>query len=314
MEAQTVDSVIQDVARLWRIEKNAEITLEANPSSAEASKFADFCKAGVNRLSLGIQSFDDAALKFLGRVHNAHEARNALALAEKNFPRFSFDMIYGYSGQTPELWRQELGEALSMAKGHLSLYQLTIEPHTPFDVRTKRGETLACSDDDALSMYETTQEMTLSAGYPAYEISNHAQPGQESRHNLTYWHYEDYVGIGPGAHGRYRLNQSRHATENLRAPDAWLQKVKEEDTGLKADETLDDSTAMREALMMGLRLTEGIDLTLWHEKFPTPLPALLSSTKLEKLRKEGLIAQNEKTLRATPAGLQRLNAVLAYLN
>ena len=313
MEAKTVDSVLQDIARLWRIEENAEITLEANPSSAEASKFADFRKAGVNRLSLGVQSLNDYALSFLGRAHNADEARNALALASKYFPRFSFDMIYGYAGQTPQKWQKELGEALSLANGHLSLYQLTIEPRTPFAVRAANREVLVAYDDDALLMYESTQKMTASAGLPAYEISNHAREGQESRHNLTYWHYEDYVGIGPGAHGRYRIDGLRYATENHRAPDAWLEQVEKMGAGLKARETLDNATAMSEALMMGLRLAEGIDSTRWSEKFSVSLPAFLPPAKLENLKKKGLIVENEKTLRATAAGLQRLDAVLAYL-
>jgi putative oxygen-independent coproporphyrinogen III oxidase len=313
MEAHTVDSVLQDIARLWNIDKNAEITLEANPSSSDASKFADFRKAGVNRLSLGVQSLNDEALKFLGRAHHADEAKNAIILAGRHFPRFSFDMIYGYSGQTPEKWRQELREALSLTNGHLSLYQLTIEPHTQFHVRTKRGEALTSSDDDAITMFETTQNMTNASGLPAYEISNHARPGQESRHNLTYWHYEDYIGIGPGAHGRYRLNQTRHAVENIRAPDTWLKQVKTKGHGVKTNETLGTDTAMREALMMGLRLTEGIDLNLWREKFQTPLPAFMPSERLDRLERDGLIVRDEKSLRASPAGLQRLDALLTYL-
>ncbi|MFA5041200.1 MAG: radical SAM family heme chaperone HemW [Bdellovibrionales bacterium] len=313
MEARTVDSVLQDISRLWRIEKDAEITIEANPSSAETSKFADFRKSGVNRLSLGVQSLNDAALQFLGRAHNAREAKNAIALAEKHFLRFSFDMIYGYAGQTPDKWRQELREAISLANGHLSLYQLTIEPHSQFYSRTHHGEMLTASDEDAVTMYETTQNMTSAAGLPAYEISNHAHPGQESRHNLTYWHYEDYIGIGPGAHGRFVHNNARHATENIRAPDTWLNEVEKRGVGIKTDEKLDAATSMREAFMMGLRLTEGIDLDRWQKKFPTPLPAFLSAGHLARLEKEGLILQNEKVLRATPAGLQRLNAVLSYL-
>jgi oxygen-independent coproporphyrinogen-3 oxidase len=314
MEARTVDSVLQDIARLWSVDKDAEITLEANPSSAESAKFADFRKVGVNRLSLGVQSLKDDALKFLGRAHNVEQAKNALTLAAKHFPRFSFDLIYAYRNQTPEIWEQELHSALAYAGDHLSLYQLTIEPQTPFHAHMQRGEMIASSGDDAAAMFEATQEIMNAAGLPAYEISNHARKGHESRHNLTYWHYEDYIGIGPGAHGRMRIGQTRRAVENIRAPYVWMEHVEAQGYGVKSDETLDDITAMREALMMGLRLTEGIDLNRWREKFQTPLPDFLSSERLAKLEKEGLIAKNEKTLRATPAGLQRLNAVLGYLD
>jgi oxygen-independent coproporphyrinogen-3 oxidase len=313
MEAATVDSVLRDIARLWRIDDDAEITLEANPSSAEAAKFADFRRAGVNRLSLGVQSFDDKTLAFFGRAHNAAEAKTAIALAAKLFPRFSFDLIYGYAGQTPEGWRRELRDALALAGEHLSLYQLTIEPGTPFHARSERGETLTASDEDAAAMYEATQEIMDAAGLPAYEISNHARDGAESRHNLTYWHYDDYIGIGPGAHGRYICDQTRHAVENLRAPDVWLRHVAAQGNGVKTDDILDDETAMREALMMGLRLKKGIDLIRWNEKFPFPLPAFLPPGRLARLEKEGLVACGGKNFRATRAGLQRLNAILGYL-
>ncbi len=313
MEPRTVASVLQDIHRLWRVDHDAEITLEANPSSAEADKFADFRAAGVNRLSLGVQSLNAEALKFLGRAHNADEAQRAIELAAQIFPRFSFDLIYAYEGQTPEQWRQELRTALALAGGHLSLYQLTIEPHTIFHTRARRGETLTTTDDYAATMFEATQEVMENAGLPAYEISNHARAGQESRHNLTYWHYEDYFGIGPGAHGRHRDHKNRHALENHRAPEIWLQQVLSQGHGIKTDETLDTETAMREALMMGLRLTKGIDLENWRKKFPTPLPHLLPADRLARLEQEGLVAQNDKALYATRTGLQRLNAVLEYL-
>ncbi|MDR3424321.1 MAG: radical SAM family heme chaperone HemW [Alphaproteobacteria bacterium] len=350
MEARTVESVLQDIARLSVVDPDAEITLEANPSSAEADKFADFRKAGVNRLSLGVQALNDAALRFLGRAHNADEARRAIALAAKHFPRFSFDLIYARQEQTPVEWRQELREALALAGGHLSLYQLTIEPHTGFHTRMRRGETLTAQDNCAADMYEATQEMMDEAGMPAYEISNHARKGHESRHNLTYWHYEDYIGIGPGAHGRIGIQKQkeisplppqggegwvrgdfgsknpplpltprggrgalRRALENHRAPDIWLRQVEERGHGLKTDETLTAETAMREALMMGLRLSAGIDLEIWREKFNAPLSRFLAKEKMARLKREGLIVEDEKNLRASPAGRQRLDAVLAYL-
>jgi oxygen-independent coproporphyrinogen-3 oxidase len=313
MEARTVESVLHDITRLWPIDADAEITLEANPSSAEADKFAAFRAAGVNRLSLGVQSFNEVALKFLGRAHNADEAKRAIALAAQHFPRFSFDLIYALQGQTLEEWRRELRAALMLAGDHLSLYQLTIEPQTQFHTRMRRGETLTAPDEASVAMFEATQEIMNEAGLPAYEISNHARTGQESRHNLTYWHYDDYVGIGPGAHGRYLDSQSRHATENHRAPDIWLKQVEACGHGIKTSEMIDADTAMNEALMMGLRLTAGIDLEDWRKKFGMPLTQFLTAEKLERLLHEGFIAQNETTLRATAAGLQRLNAVLGYL-
>jgi oxygen-independent coproporphyrinogen-3 oxidase len=258
------------------------------------------------------------------------------------------------------MWEKELREALGYAGDHLSLYQLTIEPQTQFHTRARRGEQLTAPDDSAVTMYEMTQEMMAKAGLPAYEISNHARKGQESRHNLTYWRYEDYIGIGPGAHGRIGIQgaggasekiypqpqpqqkaakgmkqqvmsvlldlrnaKSRflkprpfslcYATENHRAPDTWLQQVDTEGHGLKAREPIDAELAMREALMMGLRLTEGINMEKWRQKFTAPLPRFLHSKRLARLKREGYIVQEGKTLRATPAGLQRLNAILGYL-
>jgi len=314
MEARTVESVLQNIARLWRVDAQVEITLEANPSSVESDKFADFRQAGVNRLSLGVQSLREEALKFLGRAHDASEAKRAISLAAQHFPRFSFDLIYARQGQTPQEWRQELNEALLLAGDHLSLYQLTIEPHTQFHTRTRRGETLTAPDEYAVSMYETTQEIMDAAKMPAYEISNHARPGQDSRHNLTYWHYEDYIGVGPGAHGRYVYNDTRQGTENHRAPDIWLQQTTQQGHGIKTNDDIGKQDAMREALMMGLRLSEGIDLQKWYAKFATLLPNFLPVDRLARLQEEGYITQDSTTLRATRAGLQRLNAVLGYLD
>jgi len=313
MDVKTVDAVLRDIARLWSVDSNAEVTLEANPSSVEASKFADFRAAGVNRLSLGVQSLHDDVLRFFGRAHNASEAREAIDLASQHFPRFSFDLIYGYAGHTPEAWRNDLRNALALAHGHISLYQLTIEPHTQFFVRDRRGEILVAQEDDAVRMFEDTQALTADSGLPSYEISNHAAPGQESRHNLTYWRYEDYIGIGPGAHGRYRNEGKRHAVENIHAPDLWLQKVAQWGQGVQSDIILDIDTAMREALMMGLRTSEGIDAVRWAEKFSAPLVSFLPSLQLERLKKEGFVVFNDKGLQATAAGRQRLNAILSCL-
>jgi len=313
MEARTVDHVLQTIARLWPIDPNVEITLEANPSSVEAAKFADFRKAGVNRLSLGVQSFKPEALVFLERAHDVDAAKRAIAMAAQHFSRFSFDLIYARQNQTPDQWRQELGEALALAGDHLSLYQLTIEPHTQFHTRTRKGEHLTAPDEYAVEMYEATQDTMNAAGLPAYEISNHARSGQESRHNLAYWLYDDYLGIGPGAHGRYQRDGVRHATENHRAPDIWLQQTHDLGQGLKTETLIDHDTAMREAVMMNLRLAKGIDLSNWQKKFSTSLPSLIAPEKLARLRDEGYLLLNETTLRATPAGLQRLNSLLSYL-
>ena len=305
--------VLNEIARHWPLEDDLEITLEANPTSAEAEKFANFRKAGINRLSLGVQSLRDEALKFLGRAHDAGQAQKAIDLAAHHFPRFSFDLIYARRDQTPELWEQELREALSLTNGHLSAYQLTIEPNTAFHTLAGRGEKLTAPDDQAALMYEQTQAIMNEVGLPAYEISNHAKPDAESRHNLTYWTYDDYIGIGPGAHGRYRVNGERLATEDHRSPDVWLRHVSEHGHGLRTATPVDDATAKREALMMGLRLIKGISHENWQNKFGAPLNAFLLPEKITRLEGEGYIVNTNEALRATQTGLQRLNAVLSYL-
>ena len=313
MEAKTVEFILGDLRRHWSFANDVEITLEANPNSAEAEAFAAFRAAGVNRLSLGVQSLYDDALKFLGRAHNGGEAKRAIELARKHFPRFSFDLIYARKDQTLAAWEKELREALALADGHLSLYQLTIETGTQFHTLAGRGEKLIAGDEDAATMYELTQDILGAAGLPAYEVSNHAKPGAESRHNLTYWQYDDYIGIGPGAHGRYRLNDVRYATEDHRAPEVWLKHVKEQGHGIRVRDEVDNGTAQREALMMGLRLTGGIDLGDWQEKFGVPFDAAVSPEKIKRLEREGYVIHTPQNLKATSAGLQRLNAVLGYL-
>ena len=313
MEPATVDLVLQTIARFWSMAPDIEITLEANPTSVEANKFSAFRIAGVNRLSLGVQSLRDDALKFLGRAHDVSQARFAIDLAAHSFPRFSFDLIYARHDQTLDLWEQELREAITLAGDHLSLYQLTIEPSTQFYTLAQRGENLTAPDDSAASMYELTQKIMAEAGMPAYEISNHARTGQESRHNLTYWHYDDYIGLGPGAHGRYRLGAKRYATDNHRSPDVWMKHVREKKQGQRQQEDLDESTAKREALMMGLRLTEGLSHQIWQDKFSQSLTDFLTRAKIERLEREGYLINDRKKLQATMAGLQRLNAVLGYL-
>lgn len=313
MATSTVAAVLESIAKHWAMDDAAEITLEANPTSVEAEKFLAFRAAGVNRLSLGVQSLRDEALRFLGRAHDANQARQAIELAATHFPRHSFDLIYARHGQTAEDWHKELTEALAFGTRHLSLYQLTIEPNTHFYTLARRQVPLTLEDEAAAMMFETTNAAMAQAGLPAYEISNYAAAGQESRHNLTYWRYEDYLGIGPGAHGRRRGEDGFIvASDNHRAPEVWLRHVAAQGHGARATETLDPDTARREALMMGLRLNTGLDETAWREKFGSDLATFLPAAKLNKLRTEGLIAP-EGNLRATTAGLQRLNAVLSYL-
>jgi len=313
MAAETVATVLDTVARLWVVDANVEITLEANPGSSEADKFAAFRAAGVNRLSLGVQALNDNDLRFLGRAHSTVEARRAMDLARRHFPRFSFDLIYARHGQSVTAWEEELREALTLAGTHLSLYQLTIEPNTAFHTRAARGEALTAEETPAIAMYELTQQIMGAAGLPAYEVSNHAKTGDESRHNMTYWRYDDYVGIGPGAHGRYVLDGQRYATDNHRAPDVWLREVAAAGTGLRQRESLTADAAMREALMMGLRLVGGIDRQNWRDKFGADITAFLPPEKLQRLLDEHYLEQTASALRATPAGLQRLNAVLGYV-
>jgi len=312
MRPQTVEAVLDAIAAHWPLADDCEITLEANPSSSETEKFKAFRAAGVNRLSLGVQALDDASLRFLGRAHDANAARRAIESAGQIFDRFSFDLIYARQGQTLEAWEQELREALIFAPRHLSLYQLTIEPNTVFYKRAKT-EKLQAEPELAAEMFEQTQVLLEEAGLPAYEISNHAVAGQESRHNLTYWEYNDYLGIGPGAHGRaVNADGARLAMENIKNPTLWLAQVAAKDHGQDVCEAIDLLTAQKEALMMGLRLRKGLDLAVWQEKFGSPLDAFLPDEKRKALMQEGLVTQTEQSFCATEAGRQRLDAVLQF--
>jgi oxygen-independent coproporphyrinogen-3 oxidase len=260
MGAGTVGAILDAIGRHWRVEGGAEVTLEANPSSVEAGRFRGYRAAGVNRVSLGVQSLDDAQLRALGRLHTAAEAQAAIAVAREAFERFSFDLIYARPGQTLEAWRAELGEALALADRHISLYQLTIEPGTPFAELHARGKLAVPDSERAGAFYEATQELAEARGLPAYEISNHAAPGEESRHNLLYWRYGEYAGIGPGAHGRVLVNGVRRATAAVRNPKAWEAQVETGGHGIGEDAALTRAEEADEALLMGLRLSEGIDL------------------------------------------------------
>ena len=312
MPPETVAAMIDRVRRRWRVADDLEITLEANPNSAEAGRFRAFAAAGVNRLSLGVQALDPAALRFLGRAHDRREAIAAIECARTAFPCFSFDLIYARPGQTILGWRRELDEALTLAGDHLSLYQLTIEPGTAFAALAGRGALVPLDDDSAAALYEITQDRLTAAGLPAYEISNHARPGAECRHNLTYWRYQDYVGIGPGAHGRLTRAGSKHATCQRRAPEAWLAAVENNGTGLEETVPIDRETAFEEMLMMGLRLAEGVARDRLEEAAGQDLETLFPRT-LPPLVEGGFLALDDSRLAATPAGRLRLNAVLAAL-
>ncbi|WP_334150317.1 radical SAM family heme chaperone HemW [Hyphomicrobium sp.] len=260
MKPETVGAILDHIATLWPVAPDAEITLEANPGSVEAARFAGYRTAGVNRVSIGVQSLREADLRRLGRIHSVDEAREALAIAHRTFDRVSFDLIYARPGQTPADWRAELSEALALASGHLSLYQLTIEPETRFADLYAKGRLAIPAAEDAHGLYELTQELTAAAGLNQYEISNHARPGEESRHNLLYWRYGEYAGVGPGAHGRLRTPGAHLATSTERTPERWLERVEAAGHGVTETETLSPEARADEMLLMGLRLDEGIDL------------------------------------------------------
>ena len=309
MGARSVARIIECAARLWRSANDIEITLEANPASAEAARFADYAKAGVNRLSLGIQALNDTDLRALGRLHDVREARAALAMAMRTFGRVSFDLIYARPGQTIDAWRGELGEALAFGTEHLSLYQLTIEPETPFAILHKTGKLHLPGDDLAASFYEMTLEETARAGLPAYEVSNHARPGAESRHNLIYWRYGEYAGVGPGAHGRLDLNGKRVATVGERLPERWREKVARDGHGFIDISEIDTGSAAREHLLMNLRLSEGIDLAAYRARWGVA-PRQETIAGLEAA---GLVKRDGGQLSATPRGMLVLNSVIAEL-
>ncbi|WP_416899051.1 MAG: radical SAM family heme chaperone HemW [Minwuia sp.] len=308
MSPDTVGAVLEEIDRCFGLTPDCEITLEANPSSVEAGRFRGYRAAGVNRLSMGIQSFDDAALKFLGRVHDAEAALAAIETARDVFGRFSFDLIYALPGQTEAAWREQLDRALGLAAGHLSLYQLTIEPNTGFAGAVRRGVWTPMDDDRAADFFELTQEICEGAGLPAYEISNHAAPGQESRHNLVYWRYGSWIGIGPGAHGRPVCSDgSRLAASNLKKPERWLEAVTETGSGAEELRPLDTAEQAEEAVMMGLRLAEGLDLSR------PGAAACIDEEAAERLSAHGLIERGPARLTVRPEGRLLLNSITASL-
>lgn len=313
MAPETVDAVIARIKALWDCAPEVEITLEANPTSVEAARFAALAEAGVNRVSLGVQALDAAALKFLGREHSADEALAALDTARRHFPRYSFDLIYARPGQTPEAWAAELEHALTLAGEHLSLYQLTIERGTRFFTDHARGAFVLPDEEASAAMFEATQSRLMAAGLPAYEISNHAQPGAACRHNLIYWRYQDYVGIGPGAHGRFAEGAAKRATRRASGPEAWLEAVERTGHGTAESTTVAGRDLVEEALMMGLRLADGIDRKLFAAVTGADPVAALKEDAVAPLIKAGFLEIEPERLRATAAGRQRLNAILERL-
>ncbi len=313
MEPETVAAVIDRVHELWDAAADVEITLEANPTSVEAARFAALKQAGVNRVSLGLQALDPAALKFLGREHSADEALAALETARRHFSRYSFDLIYARPGQTLKAWDAELARALTLAGDHLSLYQLTIERGTRFFTDHARGAFALPGEEAAARLYELTQRRLAEAGLPAYEISNHARPGAECRHNLIYWRYQDYVGVGPGAHGRFAEGGGKIARRRLSGPEAWLEAVERDGHGTAETSLVLDKDLIEEALMMGLRLTRGIDRKEFASMTGADPVAALGEARLAPLLKAGFLKVGKTHLSATPAGRQRLNAVLERL-
>ena len=307
MPPALVAALLAEAERLWGFDAAIEITLEANPSSVEAANFAALAGAGVNRVSLGVQSLDDAELKFLGRLHGADEALAALETAQRHFARVSFDMIYALPGHTPELWHDRLKRALSFGTGHMSLYQLTIEPGTRFASDVRRGRLEPLDDDAAAQLFSITQELTEAAGLPAYETSNHARAGEESRHNLAYWRYQDYAGIGPGAHGR----RGGVATVRHKKPENFLKAVEAQGDGIAEARALAVSDQAAEALLMGLRLAEGVDLAALSARFGLPVAGLVEESAIARLAAMGLMWRNGARIGVAPDGRGVLDALLA---
>jgi oxygen-independent coproporphyrinogen-3 oxidase len=308
-----VVALLDDARRLFAFAPDAEITLEANPTSIEAGRFRGYGQAGVNRVSIGVQSFDDAALKFLGREHSAEQARTAIELARNIFPRLSFDLIYARPEQSLPQWRAEVDTALGLAADHLSLYQLTIEQGTKFATLYGRGAFALPDADTAALLYEETENAAARHGLAQYEISNYAVPGGESRHNMAYWRYQDYAGIGPGAHGRLTLDGRLFATSRHRAPEVWAELVEKTGTGSTVEEEITQQDRAREALLMGLRLSEGIAFEHFAARTGTSLLDAVDEQVMERAVQVGYLVQTPTRLIATAEGRKRLDALLPEL-
>ncbi|OUI93323.1 radical SAM family heme chaperone HemW [Acetobacter persici] len=313
MAPESVAALIADATTLFDPLPELEITLEANPTSVESGRLSAFRQAGVNRVSLGIQALDDAALRFLGREHSARQALAALEIARGLFPRITFDLIYARPGQTLADWQTELDTALTLVADHVSLYQLTIEPGTKFEALYRTGAFTLPDEDAAARLYQETAEVTARHGLAGYEVSNYARPGSESRHNLTYWRYGDYLGIGPGAHGRITQGDALFATRRHRAPEPWADLVERTGTGQTSQEALDATDRAREMLLMGLRVTEGVNAPRFTARTGLNLRDALDPVILEAALEEGYLEQTPDTLRATAEGRLRLEALLGAL-
>jgi len=313
MPPETAAAIIKHAKSLFAADPDIEITLEANPTSAETLVLEAFAKAGINRLSLGIQALDDAALSALGRTHSKAEAQACITAAHALFERFSFDLIYARPGQTPEAWKAELTDAVAMSRGHLSAYQLTIEPGTPFFLAQARGALELPDEENGAQMFEITQQVLEDAGLPAYEISNHAAPGGESRHNLTYWRHDDYLGIGPGAHGRLQLDGTVHETRQHRAPEIWLDRCLSHGHATQRSTPLTGDLLVEEVTMMGLRLIAGIDGQAFKNRTGLSLGQAFDPNTIAQLTEAGFLETRPDHLVATGAGRQRLNAVIGQL-
>jgi oxygen-independent coproporphyrinogen-3 oxidase len=310
MRPQTVGAILDAIGKHWTVAQDVEVTLEANPTSVEATRFRGYRSAGVNRVSLGVQALDDASLRALGRMHTAAEALDAVAIARSAFERYSFDLIYARPGQSVAQWRDELGRAIEAAAEHLSLYQLTIEQGTPFAALHAAGKLATPDDDIARALYDVTQEVCTAQGLPRYEISNHAREGAQCRHNLVYWRYKEYAGIGPGAHGRLDIDGARHATATEARPETWLMRVEATGHGVIRDEVLNRNEMADEYLLMGLRLAEGIDPARYAELAGRPL----DDARIEALAGHGFVESTaDHRLRVTAMGFPLLDAVVADL-
>jgi putative oxygen-independent coproporphyrinogen III oxidase len=310
MQPTSVQAILDSIGKHWSVASDVEVTLEANPTSVDATRFRGYRTAGVNRVSLGVQALDDQSLKELGRLHTAQEALDAVAVARSIFDRYSFDLIYARPRQTLDAWQTELKRAIAEAAEHLSLYQLTIEPGTPFFGLHKAGKLAVPNDDLARDLYDLTQQICGEAGLPAYEISNHARPGAECRHNLVYWRGHDYAGVGPGAHGRLNIDGRRYATETEKKPDAWLERVETQGHGLTVDEKLQPDEVADEFLLMGLRLAEGIE----PARFTQLAGRTLDPVRISFLRDGGAVETTaDGRLRVTQSGFPLLDAVVADL-
>ncbi len=313
MPSDTVAAVMAQIEATWGFAETVEVTLEANPTSVEAGNFAALAQAGINRVSLGIQSLEDAVLQFLGRGHSASEAIAAIEVAAEHFGRYSFDLIYARPEQSLPDWRRELEHALALAGSHISLYQLTIEQGTPFHGLLRQGRLTPLEDEPAAEMFLETRQWLQEAGLPAYETSNHASPGAECQHNLLYWRYQDYAGIGPGAHGRFTLDGVKHAIERRRNPERWLEAVERDGQGTRHVEKLNRGERLIEMVIMGLRIGEGIPAERFRQVTDQEWTDCLDRNAVGVLIDQGLLEDDPNVIRATEAGHLRLNAVVEQL-